>query len=253
MTDDEFEKRRLIELYERSESESRYTFTDFLGLDGISILKELQLSAKIDSRRVTLYGGYEGAERQIARFGNPSELIWSENFPIVILEVRALREKFAEELSHRDFLGALMALGIKRGSVGDIKLSGSGAYICALEHMAPYIAENLQEVRHTRVTCERVAALPEGIAGAFENLSLTVPSARADAVVSRLTGQSRSKSSQLFGAKKVFVNGRLIESGSLELCDGDIISLRGYGKYIFDGTAGSTKKGNLRVSLRKYV
>ena len=106
---------RLKELAERSDG--RFTFTDFLGLAEQSVLTEVLRDIRV---RYELFGGADGAERVMARFGDEDELYYSEPFPIDIIRVSPRSQKFANQLTHRDFLGAILNLGIERRCVGDI-------------------------------------------------------------------------------------------------------------------------------------
>ncbi len=110
--------------------------------------------------RYVLSGGYEAAERKAALFlpsyaedGDASML------PIAVVRISPLNEKFADALSHRDFLGSLMNLGVERYKLGDILIDGNQAYLICMADMADYICAELKKVRHTSVYCEVEAGL----------------------------------------------------------------------------------------------
>ena len=116
---------------------------------------------KIPGVRYVLSGGYEAAERKAALFlpsyaedGDASML------PIAVMRISPLNEKFADALSHRDFLGSLMNLGVERYKLGDILIDGNQAYLICMADMADYICAELKKVRHTSVYCEVEAGLP---------------------------------------------------------------------------------------------
>ncbi len=96
------------------------------------------------------FGGYDGAERAVAAFGNGCQYA---EFPVKIIKAEPLSQKFADKLSHRDFLGSLMGLGIKRNVLGDIVIKENTGYIFCLDSIADYIVQNLDKVRHTGVKC----------------------------------------------------------------------------------------------------
>jgi RNA-binding protein YlmH len=253
MDDVENVRKRFLDLYRRSQRDTRYCFTDFLSAADQSELISLEQSGQIDARYVSLYGGCEGAERQIARFGCEEEFGWTEDFPITILEVAPVLEKYGEELSHRDYLGSLMGLNIDRDTIGDIRISGKKAWIFTVERMADFILENLDEVRHTHVKVMRTDSLPEDAQVHFQEMELIVSSERVDAVVAKLTNLARSKVLELFRKQKVFINGRCTTDNSKKLAEGDILSVRGWGRAECGGIQGRTKKDRVVMLIKKYV
>ena len=197
-------------------------------------------------------GGYEDAERRILAAGD-EEAAGKPVIPVRLVRAEPRSVKFAENLSHRDYLGALLALGIRRDQIGDILVQENRAWVFCLESQADMIASSLTQVRRTAVAAEVVAEdLPE-LKPAFAPLRLNVASERLDAVVSAFSGLSRSKADQLFSAEKVFVNSRTARDKSAPLKPGDILSVRGFGKAVYDGIERETKKNRLWVSLRKYI
>ncbi len=240
---------RLKDLSEKSDKNLRFTFTEFLSLDEQNALKSIE-------REVCpfiQFGGAIGCERVIARFGNPDDFGYEEDFPIFILKLQPKLKKFADELTHRDFLGALMNLGIERKLLGDIIVKDNAAYIFVMKKIADYICENLTRVKHTVITTEVVTDVPEGQLYKTESISIPVSSLRLDCLIAGIYNLSRSQVVEIFSAQKVFVNGRLIENTSHTPKENDIISVRGLGRFIFASTGGTSKKGRLYVNLEKYV
>lgn len=234
---------RIRDLANRSYKQDMYTFTGFLSLPEIDAFYQIERELSFSAPKI--YGGYENSERAVLRFGDEAVLGYEQEFPIICIHIRPLMEKFAESLSHRDFLGALMNLGIERSVFGDIKAGDKDAYLFCLESMGEYICDNLDKVRHTHVKCEIVndfSDLPEEKAS---EVVIQVSSARADAVISKVFNLSRNDSLELFRAGRVFIGGRLCENNSKEVKARDAITVRGFGKFIIDGEWGSTKKGKL--------
>ena len=112
-------RNRLRELAEKSFHQNMFTFTGFLGLSEQDIFWRMEPELRYAGYELS--GGIAGADRQMIRFGNAEELGYEVPFPIVCIHVKPVIAKFADKLSHRDFLGALMNLGIERSVVGDIK------------------------------------------------------------------------------------------------------------------------------------
>jgi len=244
-------KKRFIELAKTSEVQSRYVFTDFLSLAEQDLF--YQAMRTIGYRDYSLFGGVEGAERVMIKFGREDSLGYNMEFPIHCIKIAPFMEKFAEALSHRDYLGALMNLGIERSLLGDIIIKDKNAYVFCVERMSDYIVSDLEQVKRTRMKCSVTTEDMEAVRPKLEALEFVAEAERADGVVSKVYNMSRSKSSLLFKEKKIFVNGRLIENNSTVLKEGDIVSVRGFGKFCYEGTTRETKKGKLRIKVQKYV
>lgn len=247
------DKKRIMELANRSFQTGMYTFTDFLGLAQQSELWELE--KEISFAGVKLYGGYEQADRVIARFGREEDMGYDLAFPIVCIHISPLMKKFSDDLSHRDFLGALMNLGIERSTIGDIKVSEKEAYIFCLDNMAQYISDNLFKVKHTSVKCT-VLADAESISSHFideqpKEKIVVVSSLRADGMISKVYNLSRNESLELFQSQKVFINGKLSENNSQQVKNGDVINARGYGKFKIGSEPKETRKG--KISISAYI
>ena len=130
MTQEEQVKKRFLELYYRAERNRYYTFTTFLGLSEMSMLQQLICSPNGISKASVNYSEMnENHERQIVAFGCADDFGYDPEFPIRCICVRPKQQKFAENLSHRDFLGALMNLGIERETIGDIIIQDNVGYI----------------------------------------------------------------------------------------------------------------------------
>ena len=173
--------------------------------------------------------------------------------PIRVIAVSPKSAKFAEALTHRDYLGSALALGIDRGLIGDILVREEGAYLFCLSPAAEILASSLDRVRRTAVTAEAASPDVPALRPRFAALRLNVASERLDAVAAAFTGLSRGQAEKLFPAGKVSVNGRVTENRSAQLAAGDTLSVRGFGKAVYDGVERETKKSRLWVLLRKYV
>lgn len=242
--------KRIEELAGKAYANSQYLFTGFLSMAEQEVYYRLERN--ISYVPTTLYGGTNDCERVMLRFGSEELCGYEEPFPIACIEIAPMLEKFAEELSHRDYLGALMNLGIERSTLGDIVVIEKTAYLFCTEKMAPYILDNLDKVRHTHVRCTIAPNIPESVITRLETKNCLVSSERADGVIAKLYNLSRNQVTELFRTKKVFLNGRLNENNSAILKAGDRISVRGYGKFIYRGALYETKKGKLSVQAEVY-
>lgn len=237
------DEKRFNELYDRAFERNCKVFSDFLNMEEQSVLKQMYLPC-------TIYGGYGSAERVVAGFG---ENITDGDFPVCCLLISPVSKKFADSLTHRDFLGALMNLGIKREMLGDIAVKDNCGYLFCLEQIKDYILKNLTKVKHTSVNVSPAEKLPEGFGASFEEKELVVSSMRADVLVSAVYKLSRKDALKLFETDRIFVNSRKIQSSSYNIKENDIVSVRGFGRFIFDSQLHKTKKDRLVVSVRKLV
>lgn len=243
-------QKRLQELAEKSEGQSIYTFTGFLGMAEQDVFHRME--RELSYAHPALSGGSEQAERMVVRFGNPEEFGYEEDFPIVLLKIEPLQPKFAEAIGHRDILGALMNLGIQRSTLGDIFIKDNCGYLFCLDTIADFVAGELQRVRHTDVKCSLAEASEVLEPQEKVRQNLTVSSERADVVIAGLYHLSRTQSMELFRGQKVFINGKLCENNSCFLKRGDAVSVRGKGKFFYDGVDRETKKGKLSAGILVY-
>ena len=242
--------KRLQDLADRSYRQNQFTFTEFLGLAQQDVFWQKEPELRAAGYRI--FGGREGADRVMIRFGKPEELGYEEAFPVACIHVSPLHQKFADDLTHRDFLGALMNLGIERATLGDIIVGEKQAYLFCQESMADFIIRNLSQVKHTNVSCEIVETWQELTQEEPRHETFQVVSPRADAVIAKVWHLSREESLSLFRAGKVFIAGRSCENNSRALKEGETVNARGYGKFVFLGEKGETRKGKRNVEVAVY-
>ncbi len=218
-------------------------------------------------KRCVFWGGYTDAERcrllvfpefaqgmlaelsEEARAGYFTEL--SDEDPISILEIRASGFK---TLSHRDYMGSILALGIERSAVGDIVVKENAAYIFASPVIAKYIAAELKKVGSDGVKIRLTDALPLGFIGGAqkEKISSTVSSPRLDAIAAALLNLSRNDAQALIRRGDAELNYTECAECDRTVCDGDVVSFRGYGKFRILSFGDLTRRGRLRVEAEKY-
>lgn len=240
-------RKRLKELADRAYQNGQYFFTGFLTVAELDLYYRMERELSYVS--VTVFGGTADCERVMLRFGNEELCGYEEAFPIQCIEIVPLVEKFSEDLGHRDYLGAMMNLGIERSTLGDIIIEGKHAFVFCTDKMEPYIIENLDKIRHTNVKCLHAVNIPESTITKTERRVVQVNTVRADSIIAKVYNLSRSESVELFRAKKIFVNGRLNENNGGQLKPGDKVSVRGFGRFQFVEVAGETRKGKQSVSI----
>lgn len=248
---DDVLKKRLSEWAERSYNQGVYSFSHFLDLAGRSDF--LSLLPALPPVPYTLFGGVPDCERLMLRFGDEALCGYDQPFPIVCLQIRPLSEKFAEPLTHRDYLGALMALGIERELLGDIAVMPNETYLFCEERIAPYITENFRQARHTALSCHPAPRLPEGPLFETRRVTVQLSSQRSDALIAHVFRLSRAQAQALFPAGRVFVSGRLCLSPGYAPKPGDILSVRGLGRMKYQGVESLSKKGKENTVIDLFV
>ena len=227
--EEELLRKRLIELSKIAYHRNFITYTDFLNLNELNILHTLPKDTLYTPYRT--FGGYASSERQIAAFLPDALCLRSEiedlAYPMGIIHILPRSQKFSEQLSHRDYLGALLSLGIERSEMTQIRRTQ--VIVCE---------ESFSEFHYTQK---------------YEKITGTVASVRLDTLLSLAFSSSRSRLSPLIEAGKVFVNGKLISSNGYNVKEDDVISVRGYGKFIYRKVISQTKKGRLLVEIHKLI
>lgn len=256
-------KNRLFELAEKSYNRGIYTYTPFLSLSQQQVFYASK--SELSYAGFGMEGGVPVCERKMIRFGSPENLGYDEKYPIAAIRMQPVMPKFADMLTHRDFLGAVMNLGIDRSTIGDIfvqtsdvgpgglrvsgKEAGQYGILFCQESIVPYLLENLCQVKHTRMECRILEEELTLQSAEPEKITLTVSSARIDSVIAKLYHISRGQSLELFESGRIFVNGIATGNNSYLLKKEDAVTVRGYGKFLYYGLFGETKKGKERVSV----
>lgn len=232
------------------------TSTKFLDIRQQAIF----LSHRSDKDTVSiLFGGYESAERKIGVFipklygvTNEEEFFeYDSGDPLKA--VRIEKDKFSV-LSHRDYLGAIMSLGIKRETVGDIITNETGANVVLMKEIVPHIVQNLNRIGRGSCKCSEISLsnLCEADVETQE-IFATVASLRLDNIVSTAFSISRKLACQGIEQKKVFVDGILCEKADKKVNIGSKIVFHGKGKVVLQEQNGFSKKDRPKIIIKKYI
>ena len=198
------------------------------------------------------YGVFDEADRQMLCVYDSEGYFepQREDFPITLLTFRYRQEC---KLTHRDFLGALMSLGIKRETVGDIAVSEGVTQAVVSDTAAELILSCVSKIGSVGVKCTE-DSLENAMLKKQEYKEIvgTVPSLRLDAVVGTALGLSRAKTAEIIKAVGADVNFEEKHDCSYNLKETDVFSVRGYGKFRLSAVSGITKKGRIHITIRKY-
>lgn len=239
------EEKRFLELARRAARAGRIGYSRFLEP---SMAKTARRCAREEGARIAFFGGYEGAERVVAAFYPEYE---EPDYPVACLDL-SWNSKFAA-VGHRDLLGAVMGLSIEREVTGDILLLGEGsACLFVLEDMADYVAANLESagraaLKITRHEGEIVCPEPEGV-----RARITLASLRLDAFVAAGYRLSRAEAQRLIAAGLVKLNHVPNTRADADVEQGDLISVRGFGRMKAEELLGETRRGRLAAQIFRY-
>lgn len=204
--------------------------------------------------RMVFDGGYDDAERTVLIFlpDYIEEYDAEEDSPLAV--IRASIDKKAKPLTHRDYLGALMGLGIKRECIGDILVRDDGADIAVLEEIKDFLLLNLVQAGKTSLSVSEAAVsdikLPEQ---KVKTRTDTVASLRLDNVLPTAFGGSRTTAVSAIKAGLVFVNNLQVMKSDFRLKEGDKITLRGKGKAVLSEVGGETRKNRIYITVTVYI
>lgn len=201
-------------------------------------------------RSFHFFGGYEDAERTI--LGIFPDFIPADDslFPLVAMR---FTYRPCADLTHRDFLGTLLANGIKRDVLGDILCNKGNAIVFVTQEIAPFLADSVRKVGGEGVTVEYPYTGDVTVTRHFREITDTVASPRLDAVLRVALRTSREEAARRIESGIVSVNHMPCLSVSHTVCEGDILSVRGGGRFVIDEVGPLTKKGRLFLKIRQFI
>lgn len=243
-------QKRLIELSKIAYQRGIVTYSDFLNLNELNILHTTP-KHELYSQYET-FGGYEFSERQMVAF-LPDALCYEHFYPISVLKIVPLQKKFADKLTHRDYLGAILNLGIERCKIGDILVQENEAILFVHQSLEQFMLDELRRIKHTSVMVTLEDAQVFSYTPDIKEIKGTVSSLRLDSLLSLAFSSSRSKLVAYIENGKVFVNGKLITSNGYQIKENDIVSVRGLGRFQYKEMMSQTKKGRYYVTIHLYI
>lgn len=254
--DDKLCLAQVLDKIEISSKKDKIEYTDFLDMYQVALVENFL--RKIQFQHFKLYGGYEEAERKIL-------MIYPERYDTIMLQknydkiLKVVRIQLPEEekgkYSHRNYLGGIVKLGLKREKVGDILVGEEGADIVTVSDFAEVLETQLPSLtrfENASIQIEEIQNI-RNLEIKVEEISIIVPSLRLDNIVSDLARTSRSKASEIISQERVFVNGQNETKNSKQVKCGDIITIRGKGRFVIKEFTGTTRSGRTVVLVEKYV
>lgn len=228
--------------------------TDFLSPHEQALARSLLRLAPSADVRSLFCGGPVDAERKLLCF--LPDWLSPDNLSPDDLPIRALRASWnpADTLSHRDLLGSLMGLGIVRGKIGDIYVIPAAADVLTLDSVRDFLLQNWQAAGRVKLRVEPVPvdAVRVPVPDA-QDFRVTVSSMRLDAVLSAALRLSRAKAAELVDAGRVQLNWLDCAKPERLLQSGDLLSVRGFGRFSVGDVGPLTRKGRVPVTIRRFL
>lgn len=247
---------QVLDKIEFSKQREKIEYTDFLDMYQIALVKTFL--KKIEFENYVLFGGFENAERNIL-------IIYPEKYNMAMVEknyskiIKAIKITLPEEekgkYSHRNYLGGIVKLGLKREKVGDILVFNNGADIITFVDFANTLKTELGSLtrfQNSKIIVDEISKIRKQEIK-IEEVKIIVPSLRLDNIVSDLAKTSRSKAVQIMEAQRVFVNGKNEIKASKQIKQNDIITIRGKGRFIIKEFTGTTRSGRTVILVEKYI
>ncbi len=226
-------------------------YAAFLGfLDEYEQAEAESVLRKLHVENALFFGGYSDSERCMLGVFAYDDTADTALFP---LRTVAFHYRSEVSLSHRDVLGTLMSIGLRRDAIGDILCTAGLSVLFLREEICTYVSDQVTKIggESVRVELDYVGDLPSP--HTFMPIRDTVASPRLDAIVSSLVRCSREQSAQLIRSDMVSVDRAVIRSTSHAVSESQTVTVRGHGKFIIDELGPETKKGRLRFGARKYI
>ena len=232
---------RINDLFSLCDKHCEMKCSDFLDGGELAVIEdEFQIPYGYNT---LFFGGYENAERKVlCVFPEWQE---SEESEVPISVIRFDVPKF-RKLTHRDYLGTLMSLGIDRSKTGDILTDDEGAYVFVMSDIAEYVARNVNKIANAGVNTKIV-----DMADFIPPKPKTTE--KMCAVVAATLNISRGNTEKLISSGYVKLNHREVLDRSKQVGEGDLLSIRNYGRFILKDIGNNTRKGRLHITVEKFV
>lgn len=254
--DDKILLSQILDKIEMVEKKNKMEYTDFLDLAQIKLVQKFIDRIKIEN--YMSYGGFEQAERKMF-------VIYPEKFNSTVVEknlsniVQIIRIELPDDLkgkyTHRDYLGAVIKLGIERKKVGDIIVDSNGADIIIDKDVPKFLADNLGSLTRfskSTITVQNIEDL-RPVEIRKEELEIIVSSLRLDNVISELARCSRNKALDIINTERVFVNFECETKKTKQIKPGDMVTIRGKGRFFIKEIVGQTRSGRTVIKIEKFV
>ena len=247
---------KILDKLEFTKTKNKIQYSDFLNINEQELA--MKLLKKVDRENYYFFGGKDNTERKILIIypEKLTEEMSRKNDDKIISIIRIkLPTELEGQYDHRTYLGSCIKIGIEREKIGDILVERTGADIIAKTEVIDFLYQNLSSLtrfKSSEISIENISEI-KNVEVAKVEISAIIASIRLDSIVSTLAKTSRSKAQEILKQERVFLNHQVETKSSKEVKVGDIITIRGKGRFEFKEIAGNTRKGRFVIKIDKYV
>lgn len=240
---------KFLDLAESARKSRKYKITDFLDPHGQNVAEIV--AANFANIKLSAEGGFAHAERKRLSF-SCEEFYGTPDFELAAYQVKW--DKRYYEISHRDILGAFIGMGCKREVLGDIVFTAEGAQFVADKTLDNFILSNLVKIGAASVEVSNIPLTElEVKEEKVKIITATVADLRLDAVAAAGYGVSRSRMAEEIKGQNVKINWQDAKKPSQAVAEGDIISFRSRGRVEVAEIRGTTRKGRISITLKRFI
>lgn len=200
--------------------------------------------------KISTYGIFENSEKNMIAFSYKEDNFYS--FPLKLIKVEN-KSKF-NKLNHKDYLGAIMSIGINRNKFGDLIVIENSCYVAVSEDILSYMLDNLNSIGKCSCNIYELELTESNIPKIkFQEFNIIVSSLRLDCLISSICNISRNRAVELINRGNVFLNYAAEKEKDYKVSFGSTITIRGYGKYKLFSDTGVTAKNRMKILMKKFV
>lgn len=227
----------ILDKYKKYSTTGINTYSNFLNMEKLNIVTKY-----LDNKRIkyNIYKPYDFLEKSIIVFGDYLDY------------VTFYKAEVSDKINHSNILGTLFSLGLEDDMIGDIFVEDGYFYYTNLTRMNNFLENSLTMIKHEPIKLKKVDEIVL-LKEHFQKNSILVSSMRLDNILSKIINKSRRIINEMIEDKQILLNYNEIKSSSINLVEGDILSIRKYGKYKIGNIDGITKKNNLVLNVIKYI
>ena len=248
---------KMIDKIELTTNKNKIQNTDFLDIYQSHLLENILKQEKVENYIIN--GGISDSERNIIVFfpEKLSEIVNTNTSKI--LPIKCIRIKLSKEMygkyTHRDYLGGIIKLGVKREKIGDILVFEDGADIVILNEISKFLLSNLNSLtRFGKANIELInISKIRNKDIKKEKFNIIVPSMRLDCIVAEILNTSRGKAEEIISDGRIFINFENVEKQTKQIKENDIITVRGKGRFEIESIDGATKNNRIKLTVNKFV